>query len=897
MCDDPMNRPYLKNETCLPREGLGIGRGEKTALSSDEWEVTFNSVPDMISIHDRDFRIVKANKAFLDAFGMEAEWLIGKKCYEIIHGTDEPWLNCPHRQTLISKNPTVEEFFEPRLQKYLLVSVSPIRDHENEVIGSVHTAYDITERKRAEMALLASNRFLVLANSQIAMKPLLKEFIAELKKLTGCKGIGIRILDEAGNIPYEDYDGFSREFFELESPLSIHNDHCMCINVVTGTVDPQLPFFTKGGSFYMNGTTRFLANVPEETKGATRNACNQHGYESVALIPIRGGDRVLGLIHVADRAENKVPLELIEIIEGAAIQLGTAIQRVAIEEALERKTYDLGKRVKELNCLYAFSDLLERPGVSLSDVCQGLVDLIPQGLQYPGIACARLVLEGDVFDTPGFRETIWRQESPVLVHGQYEGSLEACYLEERPECDEGPFYNEELDLLKALSGRLGKTIERKRADESQRQSEDRYRSLFEDSSIALWEEDFSEIKIYFDLLKWAGVQDFRRYFEENPQEVVRYAGMVKILDVNHESLVLFGVHRKEEISANLPYYFLEESWVVFHEELIALAEGHIRFDREVPIRNMAGERMSVALRLSVVPGHEETLSRVLVSFIDITERKRAEEERERINDVLEQRVAERTIELVTANEQLAREIAERRQAAEKLKESDLALRISQRDLRKLTGKLLSAEEEERRRVARELHDDFTQRLAVLAIDAGILEQELAMKCEEVVPRVEGLKEQLVKLSADLHHLSRQLHPSIIDDLGLAKAIESECIHFSQQEGIDVQLVIRDVPEPVAKEIAVPLYRVVQEALRNVAKHAQAKTVHVFLLGEGDSLHVSVEDDGVGFEGKPIQRGKAGLGLVSMKERVRFIRGKFLIDTRPGKGTLVSVDAPLTARRV
>ena len=147
-----------------------------------------------------------------------------------------------------------------------------------------------------------------------------------------------------GGIPYQAYCGFSQQFYELESPLSIKTDQCRCINVIKGTCDPKLPFYTPGGSFYINDTTRFLDTVGEQDKGSTRNVCNQEGYESVALIPFRRGDQILGLIHVADRMENQVPLEKVEILEKAAYQLGAAYVRLQTEEALresEKKYHDL----------------------------------------------------------------------------------------------------------------------------------------------------------------------------------------------------------------------------------------------------------------------------------------------------------------------------------------------------------------------------------------------------------------------------------------------------------------------------------------------------------------------------------------------------------------------------
>jgi PAS domain S-box-containing protein len=320
---------------------------EKLKQTAEEWEVTFDSIKDLVSIHDKDFKIVKVNKAFVDTLGLESGESIGKKCYEVIHGTEEPWLNCPHKQMMGSKTPVTEEFWEPRLGIYLQVSSSPIFNDRNEVLGTVHIAKDITERKRTEEALEVSNRFLQIINKQMGITPLLKEFLVEIRNLTGCSAVGVRLLDDAGNIPYQAYEGFSQEFYQKESPLSIKSDQCMCINVIKGEIDPGLPFYTAGGSFYINATSRFLATVSEKEKGKTRNECNRIGFESVALVPIPIGDGILGLIHVADPRENMVPLEMVELLERVSMQLGTGIHRVRAEEALQKAHNELEIRVQE----------------------------------------------------------------------------------------------------------------------------------------------------------------------------------------------------------------------------------------------------------------------------------------------------------------------------------------------------------------------------------------------------------------------------------------------------------------------------------------------------------------------------------------------------------------------
>ncbi len=203
----------------------------------------------------------------------------------------------------------------------------------------------------SEEARLVSHRFLAIANQHTELKPLLQAFISEVQELSRCSAVGIRILDENGDIPYEARAGFSQEFYELESPLSIKSDECMCINVVKGSVDPDLSYFTKFGSFYTNSTTHLLATVSEEEKGKTRNACNVFGYESVLLIPIRDEDRILGLIHLADPKENMIPEVIVEVLEAVAAQLDISIRRLRSEEERHKEFQETNERQKEVLAL------------------------------------------------------------------------------------------------------------------------------------------------------------------------------------------------------------------------------------------------------------------------------------------------------------------------------------------------------------------------------------------------------------------------------------------------------------------------------------------------------------------------------------------------------------------
>jgi signal transduction histidine kinase/DNA-binding CsgD family transcriptional regulator len=218
------------------------------------------------------------------------------------------------------------------------------------------------------------------------------------------------------------------------------------------------------------------------------------------------------------------------------------------------------------------------------------------------------------------------------------------------------------------------------------------------------------------------------------------------------------------------------------------------------------------------------------------------------------------------------------------------LRTARDNLRVLAGLLLQAQEEERRRIAREMHDDWTQRLAVLAIDTARMEQEPGLG-PSARAQLQAMRGELVSLSEDVHALSRQLHPSILDDLGLADALLSECASFSRREGIAVDYRPEGVPASVPKEVALCVYRVAQEALRNIARHARVTTARVSLVGTGRDLLLSVQDEGAGFDPAGA-RSRPALGLSSMEERVRLIQAELSVRSAPGRGTTVTLRVPL-----
>ncbi|MDH5773760.1 MAG: sensor histidine kinase [Nitrospirota bacterium] len=194
------------------------------------------------------------------------------------------------------------------------------------------------------------------------------------------------------------------------------------------------------------------------------------------------------------------------------------------------------------------------------------------------------------------------------------------------------------------------------------------------------------------------------------------------------------------------------------------------------------------------------------------------------------------------------------------------------------------------RISRELHDDMNQRLAVLALTIQSVQKELGQSTP-TYQALQKLYDAVSLLSDDVRRLAYQLHPSILDDLGLEVALQAFISDFSKWEGIPVSFVATDVPFSVAQEIASCLYRVTQECLRNVTKHAQATQVDVKLIGKDDALTLSISDNGKGFTVETMLGGKHGLGLISMQERVRAVQGTYNLRSAPGQGTEIIVWVP------
>lgn len=215
----------------------------------------------------------------------------------------------------------------------------------------------------------------------------------------------------------------------------------------------------------------------------------------------------------------------------------------------------------------------------------------------------------------------------------------------------------------------------------------------------------------------------------------------------------------------------------------------------------------------------------------------------------------------------------------------------EQELREMSSRLVHASENERSRLARELHDDVAQRLALIANGLSQLRRHVAGSSDDIRRKVATLSDAVVDVCSELHRLSRELHPRRLEELGLDAAVRAVCSDIRAATGLDVSVDISDLPGDVAGDAALCVYRIAQEALHNVVKHSGAKRADVLLTRVGNEIVLRVVDQGVGFASETL-RGTDSLGFTSMRERARLVDAHLHVASRPGHGTAIELRVPV-----
>ncbi len=365
-----------------------------------------------------------------------------------------------------------------------------------------------------------------------------------------------------------------------------------------------------------------------------------------------------------------------------------------------------------------------------------------------------------------------------------------------------------------------------------------------------------------------------------------------IIEWNVQAEQIFGWSRQEAIGRLLCDTIIPARHKEAHERglrhFLATGAGPI-LNRRIEINGWHRDGREIPIELAISPVLGQGGAHTFSAFVrDISARKLAEEqsrlyqeELQRLNEALDKRVQIRTQELAAVNESLVAEVAERMQ-------TEASLENSRQALQKLALQLLRVQEDERRRISRDLHDDINQRLALLAMDIEGIERRLSSSPDHLGRAVRAIQDRVVELSDVVRHLAYQLHPSILDDLGLPIALQRLVDEFTARSRIQGSFEHKNIPSVIPQEVAACLYRVAQESLSNVARHAAASRVDVELSRSRSGLSVTITDNGVGFDSDQPRHGPHGLGLLGMKERVALVQGDLQVVSAVGKGTKVQV---------
>jgi PAS domain S-box-containing protein len=365
-----------------------------------------------------------------------------------------------------------------------------------------------------------------------------------------------------------------------------------------------------------------------------------------------------------------------------------------------------------------------------------------------------------------------------------------------------------------------------------------------------------------------------------------------ILEVNLPGAAMVGVERSRLVHRKLERFLDPTSLPAYRALLTRVFERPQKQTCEVSLRGMDGAAVWTDFQAASADSLRGRRRWCRVAVTDISAVKRAEEAQARADA------------LADRNRALSLEIAERQKAEKALKASEKRQirllgesRSLAKQLRQLSHGVLHAQEEERKRISRELHDVVAQSVLAINIHVEMLGREAAGTSAALRKRTAQTKRLLDELVEVVHRFSRELRPTMLDDLGLGPALQSFTKDFGRRTGVDVRLKYVDAAERLTNDRRTALYRVAQEALSNVAKHAHASRVDMIIREESGDVVMEIADDGKAFDverARVVKRHRR-LGLLGMKERVEMVDGRFSITSAPGKGTRVRARVPIFDR--
>ena len=451
-------------------------------------ESIFDNVHLMIAYLDLDLNFVRVNRAYAQADGREPSFYPGKNHFALFPNEENEAIFRRVAETGEPYTVTAKPFeyaeHPERGVTHWDWSLVPVRDESGRVQGLILALVDVTERVRADEELQESKERLAadleamtrlqrigaLFVGEGGMQGLLEEIVEAAMAITGADMGNIELLDpQSGHLKimaHRNYEPSWLDFWSESneaqgaSGVALERGERVIVEDVT-----QSPIFV--------GTPALDVHLAQ-------------GVRAVQATPLVGrAGKIMGVLSTHFRAPRRPDEETLRLLDLLARQTTDIIEHVRGEESLRQRTEELTKRIQELNCLYQMSRLVRETQVPLKDILQELVEVIPSGWKYPDAACARIIIRDEVFTSRNFKESRWRQKAVVRGMSQPVGSIEVGYLEARPEADEGPFLDEERNLLGVIARQVGMAIEEREAVEALRESEEQFRITFEQAAESI----------------------------------------------------------------------------------------------------------------------------------------------------------------------------------------------------------------------------------------------------------------------------------------------------------------------------------------------------------------------------------------------------------------------------
>ncbi len=681
------------------------------------------------------------------------------------------------------------------------------------------SAVDITELRTSEKRQKLAGEILEVLNETTGLEDVLRDILDLIKKEFGIGAVGIR-LREGKDYPYCSTNGFPRHFVEMERALcaqdsqgvAIHDPQgnpileCMCGAVILGRTDPSQPFFTEYGSFWTNSTTKLLTTTSEiDHQSRARNTCNKEGYESVALVPLRAGEEIIGLLQLNDRCPDRFTLEMIHFFEGLGGSIGIAFDRRKKMDLLreaEEKYRSLASTTdsmylvdRESRYLFMNEKYSQRFGIPVNQVL---------GRRYGEFHAEE--------DAAIFDDTV----KHVFETG------EASTIEFKSTRD-GKDFLRTFSPVKDAGGNISAVTivskditERKKAETLLRESEELFRGLFENSlsAVAIHELVQDEQGNPCDYIFLKANSAFEKHTGLCAADVL--GKRVTQIHPGIEKTNLIDVYGKVALTGT-PFFF---------ETFFEPAQRYYN--------------------ISAYPVAKGCFATI---FEDITERVK----------------------------------------------TDAELQHSRGLLRALAGRLQAIREEERKMIAREIHDELGGALTSLKIDLSLLTKAAHQLKDKqtrtnLLDKTDSIMNVIDTSIQTVRRIAAQLRPGILDDLGLVETVEWQLQDYQKRTGLQCSFLPEVKHLELDEQHSTALFRIFQEAMTNVVRHAGATGILVRLSEQPGELVMEIEDNGRGIRDEEI-RHSSSLGILGMKERALLFGGDVVIKGQAGVGTRVTVKIP------